>query len=160
MRKPLILAATLLPAMAGCQLAEPTSSFDERLVDLRPATAEIDDDRELLPANNANIHEKPVQFDDGAFGTTLAGAVIRGDRDLYVLQAKADQELILNIASWEDNAVFDVLAPDETLIVDEARDAAVPLPETGSYKVVVGGTRGNATYTLNILIRPATFGTQ
>lgn len=117
-------------------------------------TASAGDTDWLSPENNPGIHEKTIRFEKGALGTTVVGAVIRGDRDVYVLRAKAGQEMTLSIGAIEDNAVFDVLSPGETWLAEERQDAVMTLPETGAYKVVVGGTRGNASYTLNVMIRP------
>lgn len=125
-----------------------------------PTTVSADDTDWLLPENNPGIHEKTIQFEKGALGATVVGAVIRGDRDVYILRASAEQEMTLSIGSIEDNAVFDVLSPSGSRLATERRDAALSLPETGAYKVVVGGTRGNASYTLNVMIRPSTLARQ
>lgn len=101
-----------------------------------------------------------VKFARGSSSTTIEGAVVRGERDRYLLGAKAGQFMTVNIVSYEDNAVFDILLPgaidsDETNIkgiviggAREARSATVRLPADGKYMIVVGGTRGNAGYKL------------
>lgn len=93
-----------------------------------------------------------VQFASGTSQTTLENSVVRGDRDVYQLGAQGGQQMTLRIASLEDNAVFDVISPSGTVMAREALDESLVLPQTGDYTVIVGGTRGNATYTLDIAI--------
>jgi|GEM_PF-1061632 len=145
-----VMSLLLMPA---CYLGQALASSDEPAIKSEEVAADGVDDSWLLPENNPHIHEKTVQFEPEAFGTTLINGVVRGDRDVYILNAKAGQQLTLTMASIEDNAAFDVLSPGKAWIVDEATDAAISLPETGNYKVVVGGTRGNASYTLNVMVR-------
>ncbi len=47
-----------------------------------------------------------IRFEPGASGTIVSGAVIRGERSLYALDARSGQRLTLSISSEEDNAVF------------------------------------------------------
>lgn len=114
---------------------------------------------------------EPIRFARGASDAEVRGAVIRGERALYSLQARGGQRISLRIAAPERNAVFQVYAPGA---VPEAKDAilevageALPgagegddttrwagvLPRTGAYLVVVGSTRGNANYRLTVSIR-------
>ncbi len=93
-----------------------------------------------------------VRFDPGTSGTTISGGVVRGDRNVYFLGAGAGQTMSLAITSLEDNAVFDVYPPSGPPIQLEATDADIVLPESGEYKIVVGGTRGNATFELTVSI--------
>ncbi len=94
----------------------------------------------------------PVQFPPGTYGTTLENSVVRGDRDLYTLAAQGGQVMYLNITSVEDNAVFDVISPSQEVLVLEATNEELLLQETGNYQIIVGGTRGNATYFLDVAI--------
>lgn len=142
----------------GCSFEKNTPSLGDKGGQAEAATTDVYDDSWLLPENNVHIHENAVQFAPGSFGTTIVSAVIRGDRDVYILRALAGQRMTLSIGSMEDNAVFDVLSPGKRLLVDETKDATFALPDTGNYRVIVGGTRGNASYTLNIMIRPTTWG--
>ena len=100
-----------------------------------------------------------VRFARGATSAVVEGAVIRGDRDRYVVAARAGQRLQLAITSREDNAVFQLYAPGGRPLrgageMDDARRWAGAPPATGDYVVVVGGTRGNASYRLTVSIRP------
>jgi len=93
-----------------------------------------------------------VEFAPGTRQTRLENSVVRGDRDVYTLGAQGGQSMTLDIASLEDNAVFDVISPSGTVLAREAMSESLVLPQTGDYTVIVGGTRGNATYTLDIAI--------
>lgn len=107
---------------------------------------------------------KEVRFGKGASGTVIEGAVIRGERDRYVIGAAKGQYLSIKVESPENNAVVDVYSPgaqevDETNIKGvllpnsrEARSVALQLPATGQYLLVVGGTRGNAEYRLSVSV--------
>lgn len=99
-----------------------------------------------------------VKFKPGTSGATVKGAVIRGERDVYLLGAGAGQTMKVKIYSLEDNAVFQVQNPDGTFAsgAGEGEDAKLwlgRLPSNGDYQIIVGGTRGNATYTLIVEIR-------
>src|SRR5207245_2645907 len=85
---------------------------------------------------------------------TISGSVIRGERARHVVTAKTGQTLNVSITSTEDNAVFQIYLPGErsTLAGAGETDAAMKwsgkLPTDGDYVIVVGPTRGNATYKL------------
>lgn len=114
---------------------------------------------------------EPIRFARGASGAEVRGAVVRGERALYSFQARGGQRMSLRIAAPERNAVFQVYAPgavpeikDSILEVagealpgagegDDATRWTGVLPRTGAYLVVVGPTRGNATYRLTVSIR-------
>lgn len=95
-----------------------------------------------------------VKFPKGRTSVVLKGAAVRGTQDRYILRAGAGQTMMLHITSTEDNAVFDVIPPGgNQSLAEEATDWTGELPSTGDYTIVVGGTRGNATYTLEVTIR-------
>lgn len=93
-----------------------------------------------------------VQFASGTNGMVLENSVVRGDRDLYALGARGGQAMTLDIVSLEANAVFDVISPSGYVLVRGGTNENILLPQTGDYQIIVGGTRGNATYTLNVAI--------
>jgi hypothetical protein len=72
--------------------------------------------------------------------------------------AKKGQTMSARITSEEDNAVFQVYLPGEEEALpgagdsDDAKDWSGELPKDAEYTIVVGGTRGNATYTLKVSI--------
>jgi len=99
-----------------------------------------------------------VRFPRGRTTAVLKGAVIRGTQNQYILGARAGQTMIVHITSREKNAVFAILDPNGTALdgAEEGTDATDwtgRLPSTGDYSIWVGGTRGNASYTLEVTIR-------
>ena len=99
------------------------------------------------------IHTRRVTFNPGESAATVSNAVIRGERDVYLLGASGGQQMDLSITSLENNAVFDVVSPSGYILAREAMDETVFLSHTGDYQVIVGGTRGNATYELTVGIQ-------
>ncbi len=106
-----------------------------------------------LLAYATNVHRQRVQFPPGSSETVVSNGVIRGDRDVYLLEARGGQVMTLAISALEDNAVFDVVGPSGWVQVVEGTNEEIFLPHTGEYQVIVGGTRGNASYDLSIAIR-------
>lgn len=107
------------------------------------------------PANDRTI---PVRFAPGATGTQLVEGIARGETATFVLGARAGQKMWVSVTSVEDNAVFEVFAPnDESLGVSYSKRGAQvwygQLPQSGDYKVVVGTTRGGAEITVDLSIR-------
>lgn len=94
-----------------------------------------------------------IRFARGRTTKVIKDAVVRGTRDRYLLRASAGQTLIVHITSLENNAVFDVRAPRGRTLAEEATDWTGELPRSGDYVISVGGTRGNASYTLEVTIR-------
>jgi hypothetical protein len=96
---------------------------------------------------------QPIRFDTGPVDVTLNGAVISGERDSYTLGMMAGETLDVVISSMEGNAVFTILGPDGNPLpgTEEGKDVnnwSVPITIEGTYSILVGPTRGNATYTL------------
>jgi LysM repeat protein len=94
-----------------------------------------------------------VKFDKGGTSATYENAVVRGDRDTYILGASGGQQMSVKISSLEDNAVFDITAPNGRTLVSETRNWSGQQPADGKYRIVVGGTRGNATYKVSFSVR-------
>ncbi|NJO66087.1 MAG: hypothetical protein HC832_00185 [Leptolyngbyaceae cyanobacterium RM1_405_57] len=106
---------------------------------------------DLLDSATA-VHTEQVQFEAGRNGTVINHAVIRGERDVYLLNAQGGQQMEIALTSTEQNAAFDVVSPSGEILTTEAQSETVSLPHTGDYQVIVGSTRGNATYELQITI--------
>lgn len=101
---------------------------------------------------------KRIIFAKGKYSATVSGAVVRGDRDTYILGARGGQTMTVRIKSAENNAVFQIKDPDGTYLQnagegEDARSLTVDLPFNGDYRIIVGGTRGNASYSLTVTIR-------
>ena len=103
--------------------------------------------------------KQKVRFARGTSSATIRGAVIRGDLDRYYLSAKKGQTMSVKITSREDNAVFQIYFAGEQESLpgageeDDATSWSGELPADNEYVIVVGGTRGNASYTLKISIK-------
>ncbi|BAZ18059.1 hypothetical protein NIES4071_99410 [Calothrix sp. NIES-4071] len=94
-----------------------------------------------------------IKFANGTNSKTIEQSVIRGERDTYLVGAKRGQRMNLKITSLEKNAAFDVIAPDGKTIKEGVTTWSGKLPANGDYKIVVGGTRGNASYKLTVEIK-------
>lgn len=101
---------------------------------------------------------KRVRFARGRTTATLKNSVVRGTQDRYTLEARAGQKMNVRITSLERNAVFTIYTPAGRTLEgagegQDARNWSGKLPESGDYLIEVGGTRGNATYTLTVSVR-------
>jgi len=109
-------------------------------------------------ATSADGITKRVKFAKGKSSATVSGAVLRGDLDTYIVGAKSGQMMYTKITSLENNAVFSIKGPDGEYLQDvgeedDRMDATSDLPYDGDYKIIVGGTRGNASYKLTVSIK-------
>jgi len=114
---------------------------------------------------------KMIFFATGSTRGTAGGHVLRGARDLYSLKAIASQVLTVTITAPDDNAVFQIYEPGTQIgrdadgllqftgkalaRADDGDDAtrwSGRLPRTGTYLIVVGSTRGNARYSMDVKI--------
>ena len=103
--------------------------------------------------------KQKVRFARGTSSATIHGAVVRGDRDRYYVSAKRGQTMSVKITSRENNAAFEIYFSGEQESLegageeDDATNWSGALPADNDYVIVVGGTRGNASYTLTISIK-------
>ncbi|MDR3569123.1 MAG: hypothetical protein P4L43_13930 [Syntrophobacteraceae bacterium] len=121
-------------------------------------------------ASRASI-VKEIRFAGGKSSAVIKQSVIRGENDQYFLAAKAGQKMDVEITALEKNAAVTIYRPgykagkdsDGVLEVQgatltgagEGEDATGwkgVLPESGRYLILVGPTRGNATYRLKVVI--------
>ena len=77
---------------------------------------------------------------------------------MYLLDAQKGQTMQVRITSLEHNAVFAIVAPPNgtsprRLLQQEVVTCTTVLPATGDYQIIVGSTRGNASYQLEVTIR-------
>lgn len=105
----------------------------------------------LLLAQRSRIER--IRFARGANAATVRTAVVRGTRDTFLVAARKGQKMTVSITSLEKNAVFDIQAPNGGLLKQETTSWSGKLPSTGDYRVIVGGTRGNASYTLRVSVK-------
>ncbi len=107
---------------------------------------------------SSQVTNKRIKFKKGESSATIEGGVIWGERDTYLVGANKNQTMIVTIMSIEDNAVFQIVDRETGYYLegagelDDAKRWEGTLPSKGDYEIVVGGTRGNATYTLKVFI--------
>ena len=111
-----------------------------------------------VPTNAADF-TKSVAFPQGKASTAIQGSVVRGDRDNYLLRVRSGQVMSVEVTALENNAAFSIFEPkaDEPIPGtesehDRAKWSGV-LAKSGIYRIEVGGTRGNAQYTLRISVK-------
>jgi hypothetical protein len=114
---------------------------------------------------------KPIFFATGSSSGTVGGRVMRGERNLYSVKATAGQTMTVTMTTPDDNAVFQIYQPGTTIGRDndgllEFHGTALHgagdgedttrwtgrLPVAGVYLIVVGSTRGNARYSMDVKI--------
>lgn len=114
---------------------------------------------------------KPIFFPTGSMRGTVGGHVLRGERNLYSLRAAKGQVMTVTVTAPDDNAVFQIYEPDTAIGrdadgllefkgkslhgADDGDDAtrwSGMLPRTGTYIIVVGSSRGNARYSMDVKI--------
>jgi hypothetical protein len=100
----------------------------------------------------ASAGPETISFAKGATSAVAKGSVVRGDRKTYIVNAAKNQSMKISVTALENNAVVDLIGPDGKVIKQGATTVKQVLPATGDYQVVVGGTRGNATYEVKIAI--------
>ncbi len=96
-----------------------------------------------------------IKFNRGSTSASVEGAVVRGTRDTYIVVARRGQTVTVRLSSLEDNAVFDIDAPGGKVRLNKTDDTTNwkgRLPASGDYRISIGATRGNATYTLAVAI--------
>jgi hypothetical protein len=103
----------------------------------------------------------------GQKSVTVEDGVLRGERNLYSIIARAGQIIAVNVEAVEENAAFDVYEPGVRICCREfgiepigraltgTSEADLQrwmarAPMTGPYLIAVGPTRGNATYKLRV----------
>jgi hypothetical protein len=134
-------------AIANGATVKPTSLSTQHLP-TRPQQKLAQDD-----VRGIETRTQRIQFPRGAIGTVVRDSVVRGERTIYLLRAQRGQIMRLSLTSLEQNAVFDVQAPNGQYLQEETTSFRGELPQTGDYSVIVSGTRGNASYRLEVTIR-------
>jgi hypothetical protein len=112
-----------------------------------------------------------IRFAKGRSTAAVSGSVLRGERAVWRFAARAGQQATLRVTAREGNAAFELWEPGAVLpsdftvgdVTGRALSGAAPgddatrwrgtLPADGRYLVLVGPTRGNATYRLTLELR-------
>ncbi|MBW4580486.1 MAG: hypothetical protein KME42_13055 [Tildeniella nuda ZEHNDER 1965/U140] len=147
-------------------LAIPLAVLGAVTLHLTTAVASVQPDRFTTAENTSVLPMRVAQrsrvqrmrFANGEDSATVKTSVVNGTRDMYLLGAQKGQTMQVKITSLENNAVFDVVAPPNQteprrVLKQEAVTWNKVLPATGDYQIVVGSTRGNASYRLEVTIR-------
>ncbi len=131
------------------------SAFEliDRVSVLAPGASAVDEGTQRNPGGTYSefgVYER-VEFPTGSTGTTVSAAVAPHTVNGYLVSASAGQTLHVELAA--ENAVFDLYAPDDTLIVSGATGPEVhELQMDGDYLVVVQSEFGGAAFDLLISV--------
>lgn len=99
---------------------------------------------------------QPIKFKKGESTVKMEESIVRGESKSYRLEAKKDQTMVVTIASYENNAVFQIQTPDGNYLTEEAdetRQWEGSLPESGKYIIHVSSLRGNAEFVMLLSIQ-------
>ena len=145
-----------LPMAALSASVLPLTTVTAASLHTSPVTLQSTSQPSTLVAQQSRVRR--VRFAPSASSATIKDSVVSGTRDRYLLGARKGQTMSIRIVSLEDNAVFDVVAPvnragQQRTLKQEAFTWSSTLPETGDYQIVVGSTRGNASYRMQVTIR-------
>lgn len=125
----------------------------------------------LVGPTSARAEVREIRFPAGATKTTVRDSVVRGEQRVWSFEARAGQRAAVKVTALEGNAVFQIWRPGARItfgaeteikgealpgarVGDDARQWQGSLPDAGAYIVVVGSTRGNATYRLTVTVDP------
>lgn len=106
----------------------------------------------VSPTLIAQNRTQRIRFGRGTSGATLNGGIARGETVTYLLNAKSGQTMEVTVTSPEDNAVFRIVSPRRRTLIDETSQWSDELPATGDYRIIVGSTRGGASYRLTVTV--------
>ena len=99
-----------------------------------------------------------VKFAKGKSSAVMEDSIIRATRNIYVLGARKGQVMTAKVRSIENNAVIQIIDPKgKTPKGAGANGEDITywkgkLPLNGDYRIAVMGTRGNASFTLEVSI--------
>jgi hypothetical protein len=105
--------------------------------------------------SSAFARDVPLRFDVGPMVVEVSGAVVSGQRDRYTVSLITGELLQVELTALESNGAFSIMMPDGTALpgTEEGVDIASGfwiVPADGVYAIIVGPTRGNASYTLYV----------
>jgi len=135
----LILSPFSLPALAAQNLGSPANFVPNS---------------ESLPLLAQNNRARRITFATGASAASVSSSVVRGERAIYVLGASRGQTMAITIDSTmeQGGALFDVISPSGEIISSGVSVFRQSLVQSGDYRIIVGGSRGNASFDLTVSI--------
>jgi hypothetical protein len=106
-------------------------------------------------ANASGVYSE-IKFTPGTNHGTVTGYINRGYSDIYVLEARAGQQmttdLISHYTSASGTARFTIAAPDGQVICRDNTSSQIRLPQSGKYHVTITSPANDASYTMNVRI--------
>ena len=115
----------------------------------------------LFAAAPSMAEDKPqIIFAHGADSATLKGDIQGMDRDIYPITAKAGQTMSVKVSNRLKLVLFHIQKPGKDVAYlpkageeDDAAEWKGVLPESGTYKIIVGAMKGeDSRYTLDVRI--------
>ncbi|MFB2877053.1 peptidoglycan-binding domain-containing protein [Floridanema aerugineum] len=108
---------------------------------------------DLSPPANFNVRSYRVIFASTTTSAIVNNAAVREDFDVYVVNARARQQLLLDITSTANNAVVNaIVTPNNQQLIPDIDDI-LRFPVSGDYLILIGKDSGNANYQLQVTIR-------
>ncbi|MFB2895210.1 peptidoglycan-binding protein [Aerosakkonemataceae cyanobacterium BLCC-F50] len=108
---------------------------------------------DLSPPANFNVRSYRVIFASTTTSAIVNNSAVREDFDVYVVNARARQQLLLDITSSANNAVVNAIVTPDNQQLTPGRDDILRFPVSGDYLILIGKNSGNANYQLQITIR-------
>ncbi|WP_054811959.1 hypothetical protein [Nocardia arizonensis] len=106
-------------------------------------------------ANASGVYSE-LKFAPGTDHGSVDGYINRGYVDIWVLDARAGQqmttELISHYTSASGTAVYTLTAPGGRQMVTDTTWSQVWLPATGTYYLTITSAEHDASYTMNVRI--------
>lgn len=151
MFKAKLMIKNILYGMTASLILVPSVAAISQPLDLKVMPTQEKDKSPIFIVQNPP--EQTIKFKTGSHSAIVSGGVARGTLNTYVLEAKKGQNISVTITSIENNVVFQILDPTGKSIVKEKENFSGKLPRSGKYKIVVGTTRGGASFKLSISIK-------
>ncbi len=141
---------TLCGMIASLALVPSVSAISQPL-DVKVMPTQEKDKSQILIVQNPQ--EQTIKFKTGSHSAIVSGGIARGTVNTYVLEAKKGQSISVTITSIENNVVFQIIDPKGKSIVKEKVSFSGKLLLSGKYKIILGTTRGGASFKLSVSIK-------
>lgn len=104
-------------------------------------------------------HEKSISFPSGTNSVEMDVTVMKGDRDVYLVNVRSGQSISVWTLAPEDSATFSVYEPKAENPVpgtEKGNDATGwtgTATKSGEYKIVVEGTKDSVSYKFHVSLK-------
>ncbi len=102
---------------------------------IAPASASSATPKQLRPQIIINTPNQPPPSPG-----SLTGSLLPGGRITYNLMGTARQNLTINLTSDQLNAMFTLIAPDDTILASSRTGWIGSLQSTGNYQIIITNT--------------------